>query len=65
LNKIDNPNPIDNNKKVMDYFVKNRAIEFDLEYGFNKNKDYWNISDLEVEEHYLKTQIWTIEKYSI
>ena len=50
LKELDKPHPIDK-RKTTEYYDQNRAIEFDLEEGLYHNKDYWNMSDSEIEEY--------------
>jgi len=64
LNDLDTSHhPIDK-RKTTDYYVQNRAIEFDLEECLYHKKDYWNMSDSEIEEEYSKTiKKWEVDEF--
>lgn len=62
LNDFDKPHPIDK-KKVTEYYIQNRAIEFDLEDEESFEKDYWNISDFEAEKYFTSKKRWCLEDF--
>jgi hypothetical protein len=63
LKELDKPHPIDK-KKATDYYIQNRAIEFNLEEEKSyPNKNSWNMSDREIEDYSKTQRKWTIEDF--
>jgi len=61
INDFDELETIDK-KRPTSYFIKNRSIELKIEDKF-KQKNYWNITDLEAEEICKNKREWKIEDF--